>query len=105
MTTATEMRHDAVARLAEIAGYDERLDVDKTLARKQAVEVLIRQALRKATGDELMLGEVRELGGVALGRAWLLDDAIHERGLPEATPATARMTLEEFDQVVEEALQ
>jgi len=103
VTTATEVRHDAVARLGEIAGYDERLDVAQVLARKQSVLVLHRQALRAAGTDELLRGEVNELLGIAQGKAWLLDDAIHARGLPEPTP-TERMSLEDLDRVIQKEL-
>jgi hypothetical protein len=107
------MRLQAVARLAEIAGYD-HLDPEATLARKPAVEILIRHALHCAsTGlprstyrmeplpeapvrNELLEAEVRELGGVALGRAWLLDDAVYAGGLGEATQQ--QMTVSELQE-------
>jgi len=113
MGRASEMRKNAVARLAEIAGYD-HLDVEATLARRNAVEILIRQALHCASTslprstyarirplpgevrDELLMAEVRELGGVALGRAWLLDDAVIAGGLSE--PTEIQMTVDEVEQ-------
>jgi len=100
---ATELRQNAVARLAEIAGYDERLSIDGTLARRDAVQVLIRQALRASAADELLLGEVRELAAIAGGKAWVLDDAIHETGLPEPTP-TERVSLAEFQSIIDREL-
>lgn len=85
-TSAKQLRRDAVRRLADIAGYDHRLDVDLTLARGNAVQVLIRQALKVAVGNELLLEEVRMLAPI-LSRSWAAGhDATHVHGLPEATP-------------------
>jgi hypothetical protein len=97
MMTAREARAGAVARLAAIAGYDERFSVQRTLGRgKQSIDVLIRQALRASRNDELLLSEVRELSAVALGRAEALDDTIHAGGLPEATQV--QFTVEEVEE-------
>lgn len=100
--TAAGLRHAAVRRLGDVAGYDERLDIGLTLARPRAVEILYRQALRKARGDELLVEEVEKLVNVARGRPAALDDALHElNGLPERTP-TQSMSLDEFEQTVTE---
>lgn len=102
-TSAAELRRQAVRRMADVAGYDERLNVELTLARPKAVQILIRQACRASYGDELLYGEVRELAAIAGGKAWILDDAIHVRGMPEPTPDAA-MSLEEWNSVIEEEL-
>ena len=102
--SASELRREAVRRLAFVAGYDERLDVEATLARRPAVDVLVRQALRAAADDELLLDEIRELAPIAGGRAWVLDDALHEaRALPEPTPDPT-LTLAELEATIKEVL-
>lgn len=109
--SAAQMRREAVARLAEIAGYDHRLDVGLTLARSEALQVLVRQALKAAAGDQLLLEEVRMLHPVGRGDAVALDDAIHQHGLPEATPtrtpadAGDPSTTEDLATVLQEILQ
>ncbi len=82
-TLAKDLRREAIARLAELAGYDERLDVDKTLARRPAVKVLCRQALKASVGDQLLLSEVRELDRIVAGGAHDLIDAVLAHGMPE----------------------
>lgn len=83
---STQLRLDAVARLGEIAGYP-TLNLDLTLSRTDSVQVLCRQALRAAVGDELLIDEVRRLAPLVGGRAWVLDDAVLEGGhLPARTP-------------------
>lgn len=99
--SARVLRKQAVARLAEIAGYDERFSIEATLARPRSIDVLHRQALRKATGDVSLLDEVNGLYDVAKGYAAALDDAIHEDGLPE--PTAVQITPDEFEQAVTKA--
>lgn len=102
--TASELRRNAAARLAEIAGYDERFSIEATLERRSSVQVLIRKALRASIGDELLTGEIRELAAIVGGKAWVLDDAIHdETGLPEPTPTEA-LSVAEFEEIVEREL-
>jgi hypothetical protein len=84
--SAAQLRRDAVRRIGDIAGYDDRLDVALTIARPNALHVLVRQALKAAAGDELLLDEVRALFPIGAGKADHLDDAIHVHGLPEPTP-------------------
>lgn len=109
--SAAQLRRDAVARIAEIAGYDlDRLNVDLVLARGDSLQVLVRQALRKATGDQLLLEEIALLFPIGRGQAVALDDAIHQHGLPQPTPTSQAatdgptMSLDELAQVLQETL-
>jgi hypothetical protein len=98
VTTAVDLRHDAVARLAEISAQP-LVDVRLVLARPRTIDLLYRQALRSAAGDELLLAEVRQLLDVAKGRATPLIDAVHEGGVGE--PTQTRMTADEVQQAFE----
>ena len=79
--TAAQVRRDAVARLGDIAGYDDRLDVDLTLARPDALQMLVRQALREASGDDELLDEIRTLFPIGRDRASAVIDAQQAGGI------------------------
>lgn len=100
--TAAQVRRDAVARLGEIAGYDERLDVDLTLARPDALQMLVRQALRAAIGNDELLDEIRTLHPIGRDRASAVIDAQHAGGigalLGDDTPPAP--TQDEFETAV-----
>jgi hypothetical protein len=100
---ATETRQQAIARMAEISEQPQ-LDVRLVLARPRTIDLLYRQALRKAAGDELLLGEVCALLDVAKGRATALIDTVYDTGLPTRTAARGAMSLDEFEQTVMEVL-
>lgn len=84
--SAAQLRRDAVARIGQIAGYDDRLDVDLTIARG-SLQVLARQALRAAAGDEGLLDEVRDLARLVGRDVVPIVDATHE-GVDVHDPAT-----------------
>lgn len=103
--SAAQLRRDAVVRLGEIAGYDDRLDVDLTLARPDALQVLVRQALRAAAGDEPLLEEVRRLFPIGRGETVPVVDATHEGAeihdqVDEAAPMSTDQMLAAITEVL-----
>jgi hypothetical protein len=89
MTSAAEVRHDAVVRLIELAG-DERYDPDLIAGRRTSLEMLRRRILDRRRGDLAVLAELDRIWPLATGDSVALIDTVRAGGpAPAAPDATA----------------
>lgn len=110
MRRASEVRRRAVQRLIDIAGRS--YDVELTIARG-SIDVLVRQALTAAAGDQALIDEIKqtlwpEAGAsrqtIATVDATHHDGPAHGSPSPEAGPSPRSATVAELEDLMQEVL-